>query len=136
MGTAGVYWLVFDVDGMRSAARQRSLPKTADLPAAARRMDKVCAPGYSWGDWSRTQNRWAWLELLRSQTVTVMLFPKQPSPHGVPDSPYSRPQRAHWRLSWSQRLARNTAPANQAQAHIHLFGIPPTVSKTLNLAVA
>lgn len=42
-----MYWLVFDVDGTRSAARQRSLPKTADLPAAARRMDKVCAPGYS-----------------------------------------------------------------------------------------
>ena len=43
----GNHWLVFDVDGTRSAARQRAIPQTADLPAAARRMDKVCAPGYT-----------------------------------------------------------------------------------------
>src|SRR5258708_4668929 len=41
-----VYWLVFDVDGTRQAARQRAVPKTADLPTPARRLDKVCAPGY------------------------------------------------------------------------------------------
>jgi hypothetical protein len=44
---AGDYWLAFDVDGTRSAARQRAVPKTADLPAAGRRMEQVCAPGYT-----------------------------------------------------------------------------------------
>jgi hypothetical protein len=40
------HWLVFDVDGTRQAARQRALPSTTDLPAAQRRLDEVCAPGY------------------------------------------------------------------------------------------
>ncbi len=42
----GGYWLVFDIDGTRNAARQRAVPKTPDLPTAARRLEKVCAPGY------------------------------------------------------------------------------------------
>jgi hypothetical protein len=42
----GTYWLVFDVDGTRQAARQRALPSTPDLPPAHRRLDEVCAPGY------------------------------------------------------------------------------------------
>jgi hypothetical protein len=40
------HWLVFDVDGTRQAARQRALPRTSDRPAAQRRLDHVCAPGY------------------------------------------------------------------------------------------
>ena len=43
----GTQWLVFDVDGTRQAARQRALPCTPDLPPAQRRMDEVCAPGYT-----------------------------------------------------------------------------------------
>jgi hypothetical protein len=43
---AGRQWLVFDVDGTREAARQRALPKTADRPAAQRRLRPLCAPGY------------------------------------------------------------------------------------------
>ena len=40
------YWLVFDVDGTRHAARQRAVPQTADRPPAQRRLREVCAPGY------------------------------------------------------------------------------------------
>jgi hypothetical protein len=43
----GERWYVFDVDGTRQAARQRALPTTPDLPPAYRRMDRVCAPGYT-----------------------------------------------------------------------------------------
>ena len=43
----GTQWLVFDVDGTRQAARQRALPCTPDLPPAQRRLDEVCAPGYT-----------------------------------------------------------------------------------------
>lgn len=89
-----------------------------------------------WGDWSRTQNRRTWLDLLRTQSVIVTLFPKLAPPELASSTPFTRRQRAHWRLSWSQRLARNAVPANQPLAHIHLFGIPPTLSTTLNLAGA
>jgi len=43
----GKRWTIFDVDGTREAARQRALPKGADLPAPERRLSEVCAPGYS-----------------------------------------------------------------------------------------
>jgi hypothetical protein len=44
---AGTTWVVFDLDGTREAARQRALPQTDDLPPASRRLDEVCAPGYT-----------------------------------------------------------------------------------------
>ena len=40
-------WVVFDIDGTREAARQRALPQTEELPPAFRRLDDVCAPGYT-----------------------------------------------------------------------------------------
>src|SRR5262249_40245734 len=40
-------WVVVDVDATREAARQRALPHGPDLPSAHRRMNEVCAPGYS-----------------------------------------------------------------------------------------
>jgi hypothetical protein len=39
--------VVFDIDGTREAARQRALPQTEELPPALRRLDEVCAPGYT-----------------------------------------------------------------------------------------
>lgn len=43
----GTRWIVFEIDGTREAARQRALPQTDDLPAPHRRLDEVCAPGYT-----------------------------------------------------------------------------------------
>jgi hypothetical protein len=43
----GTPWLIFDVDGTRQAARQRALPQTADRPPAQRRLQEVCARGYT-----------------------------------------------------------------------------------------
>jgi hypothetical protein len=43
----GNQWMVFDIDGSREAARQRALPQTKDLPAPARRLRPLCAPGYT-----------------------------------------------------------------------------------------
>jgi len=43
----GNRWLVFDVDGTREAARQRALPRAPELPSPVRRLQRVCAPGYT-----------------------------------------------------------------------------------------
>src|SRR5579859_7320801 len=43
----GNLWKVFDIDGTREAARQRALPQTSELPVPQRRLDEVCAPGYT-----------------------------------------------------------------------------------------
>ncbi len=42
----GRRYIVFDVDATRQAARQRALPCDPALPAARRRLEAVCAPGY------------------------------------------------------------------------------------------
>jgi hypothetical protein len=47
MDRAGSSWVVFDIDGTREAARQRALPQSEELPAAHRRLDDVCAAGYT-----------------------------------------------------------------------------------------
>jgi hypothetical protein len=39
--------VVFDIDGTREAARQRALPQTEELPPAYRRLETVCAAGYT-----------------------------------------------------------------------------------------
>lgn len=39
--------MIFDVDGTREAVRQRALPQSEDLPPAFRRLDEVCAAGYT-----------------------------------------------------------------------------------------
>jgi hypothetical protein len=44
---AGNAWVVFDIDGTREAAGPRALPQSEDLPPAFRRLDEVCAPGYT-----------------------------------------------------------------------------------------
>ncbi|GAC1349904.1 MAG: hypothetical protein NVSMB27_27370 [Ktedonobacteraceae bacterium] len=47
MDREGNAWVVFDIDGTREAARQRALPQTEELPPAFRRLDDICAPGYT-----------------------------------------------------------------------------------------
>src|SRR5437868_11254718 len=44
---AGNAHVVFDIDGTRQAARQRALPQSEELPAPQRRLNQVCAPGYT-----------------------------------------------------------------------------------------
>ena len=87
-----------------------------------------------WGDWPRCQTRRDWLALLRSQTVSITRLPAPALPDPAPKQPLSRPQRAHWRLSWHQRWQRNAA--QQPTAIIQLFGIPAPLAASLGLAAA
>jgi hypothetical protein len=43
----GRQWTTFDVDGTREAARQRALPQGEAQPEPARRLEELCAPGYT-----------------------------------------------------------------------------------------
>jgi hypothetical protein len=60
--------IVFDVDATRQAARQRALPCTPLLPAAQRRLDAVCAPGYK----GRKRG-----EVVRTRTVALQMHTRQ-----------------------------------------------------------
>ncbi len=87
-----------------------------------------------WGDWSRCQTRREWMALLRTQTVTVTLDQVASRADPAVSSPSTRRQRAHWRMSWAERLARNACCLLVPSAHIHLFGIPTTFATSLGLA--
>jgi len=64
----GRRYLVFDVDATRQAARQRALPCDPALPAAKRRFDAVCAPGYK----GRKRG-----EVVRTRTTALQMHTRQ-----------------------------------------------------------
>jgi hypothetical protein len=64
----GRLWKVFDGDGTRQAARQRALPHSEALPAAHRRLDAVCAAGYT----GRKRG-----EVVRTRTVLLLAHTQQ-----------------------------------------------------------
>jgi len=64
----GRRYMVFDVDATRQAARQRALPCDPALPAARRRLDAVCAPGY------RGRKRG---EVVRTRTTALQMHTRQ-----------------------------------------------------------
>ncbi len=97
----------------------------------------LCVPALHpilWGDWSRTQPRRAWIRWLRSHLVTVQAPPISP-PLCTP-SPLSRAQRAHWRMTWQQRLARTGRPPPAPPVEITIYGLSPVFAQSLGLRIA
>src|SRR5438270_2373321 len=60
-----------------------------------------------WRDWSRRLHRRVCIQLLRHQRVEVQMDQARSGPSDVSPFPFSRAQRAHYRLSGQERLARN-----------------------------
>ncbi len=89
-----------------------------------------------WRDWSRRVHRRACLQLVRHQRIEVSLLPPTAASAGKADVILSRPQRAHYRLSWQERLARNARVSTSGQVMIRLFGVPESFAASLGLATA
>ena len=89
-----------------------------------------------WKDWSRCQTRREWMTLLRAQTVTISVLSIAAQANSKGRGPFTRQQRAHWRLSWTERLARNACATQEPLVELHLFGIPAAFATSLGLAVA
>jgi hypothetical protein len=64
----GRRYIVFDVDATRQAARQRALPCDPTLPGAKRRLEAVCAPGYT----GRKRG-----EVVRTRTTALQMHTRQ-----------------------------------------------------------
>ena len=86
-----------------------------------------------WRDWSRRVHRRACMQLVRHQRVEVIL-PQAHQPQQVSSPPIlSRAQRAHSRLSWAERLARNARAPTASLVRIKLFGVPEALATFLGL---
>lgn len=92
-----------------------------------------------WRDWSRRVHRRTCMQLLRHQRAEVQVMVGDgvdPATPNVAPVPLSRAERAHARLSWEKRLARNARSRAAGQVSIHLFGVPESVATSLGLATA
>ena len=86
-----------------------------------------------WRDWSRRFHRRVCMQLLRQQRVEILAESPDSATPAVTPAPLSRAQRAHYRLSWAERLARNTRPRAADRVTIRLFGVPDTFAAFLGL---
>jgi hypothetical protein len=88
-----------------------------------------------WYDWSRRDHRRACIRLLRHQRVEVQVQSRD-APLAITPAPLSRAERAHTRLAWAQRLARNARPETSGRVAIRLFGIPECFAISLGWTAA
>lgn len=89
-----------------------------------------------WADWERCSLRRTFVQLLRSQTVSFAPGPLPPqTPPALTPPPQTRSQRAHWRMTWSQRLARNARSATVAPLSITLHGLPASFAQRFGFAL-
>jgi hypothetical protein len=89
-----------------------------------------------WRDWSRREHRRACMQLVRHQRIEVSLLPPAAASPCKAEVILSRAQRAHYRLSWAERLARNARAPTAGQVTIKLFGIPEIFAASLGLTRA
>ena len=87
-----------------------------------------------WRDWSRRQYRRACIQLLRHQRVDVQHGQDHEVRAALFPPTLSRAQRAHYRLSFAERLARNARVCSASRPIITLFGVPETFSALLGLS--
>lgn len=104
------------------SAVERTSPLAEEAPASP----PAPVQPVRWGDWPRCQIRQEWVQLLRTQTVLISFRATETLVHTQQHSPplETRAERAHWRLSWEQRLARNVRPPTAPSVEIVLHGLP------------
>jgi hypothetical protein len=108
------------------------LPSLAS-PALASAIDHVV-----WGDWPRCQLRQNFIHLLRTQTVELTFHPLQSDKdlsNDRDDHMLTRAERAHWRLSWQQRLARNARPAFAPVLTVTIYGLPAAFAQHIGVSL-
>jgi hypothetical protein len=84
----------------------------------------------------RWQHRRACMQLLAGQRLEVQMAPPLSASPDVSPSPLSRAQRAHARLSFQERLARNARAPTAGRVTISLFGVPEDFACWLGLPAA
>jgi hypothetical protein len=110
-------------------------PPTGDAPIAGNNSPPL-AP-VLWGDWPRCQLRRRWMRLLHTQTVELSMHAPQPEA-GLDTSRedvQTRAQRAHWRLSWQQRLARNARPSSAPFFTMIIYGLPAALAQYIGVGL-
>ena len=86
-----------------------------------------------WGDWPRCRLRRQWIQLVRTQTVSLGPLAAHDPDVLTHEVVYTRRQRAHYRLSWQQRLARNARSPLASPLAVTLYGFPAHLAQYVGL---
>jgi hypothetical protein len=108
-------------------------PLESSSPAHANSLAAPPRAPVLWKDWPRCAIRRRWLKVVRSETVGLtesFATPTRSSTTVSSEAVLTRAQRAHWRLSWEQRLARNARPSDAPQLVVTLHGLPATFASS------
>ncbi len=76
------------------------------------------------------------MQLVRHQRIEVSLSPPATAPPPTAEVILTRSQRAHTRLAWTERLARNARPDHGGRVTISLFGVPEGFANSFGKAPA
>ena len=122
-------------------AQAVSVARGSNHEAASDQCTAASSPGWSRTvaasrDWSRREHRRACMQLVRHQRIEVSLPPPAAASPRKAEVILSRAQRAHARLSWAERFARNARVPTASQVTIRLFGVPEGFAISLGLATA
>ena len=109
---------------------QAQHPRRVSVPLHSR---KAGSAPLLWRDWPRRDQRRACIQVVRHQQLYVeeVVVPQFLSP--APPAVLTLSQRAHYRLSWQERLARNARADTADQLTFKLFGIPERFASWLGL---
>jgi hypothetical protein len=103
-----------------------SSPRSDSSPPPASASALPASAPVLWRDWPRCSIRRIWLKVVRSQTIDLKSSAPLSPPRGpcTTEKVWTRAERAHCRLSWNQRLARNARPADAPRLAVTLHGLP------------
>jgi hypothetical protein len=95
-----------------------------------------CCP-VLWGDWPRCYIRRNWLKVVRSERVVMTMGapPTENQTDATDVAVITRAKRAHWRLSWEERLARNARPVTARPLTVTIHGLPDTFTHVYGFAL-
>jgi len=131
------------VSGVRKLIgwQMRTAPSAGHGPVPGAIEDRAAEPSaceVRWCDVGGRRLRRDWVRRLRRQRVTITGPGAGACPPASKGEPrlWTRAERAHRRLMWAQRLARNALSAGAPRYTVTLFGIAPRLAAYLSLPSA
>ena len=128
---SAVFWPISSPEAV-SSAPEASVSEPPPKPSEPLPLCPVL-----WGDWPRSQIRRRWLKVVRSETVSVTMGAKPTQERCVTlrEQVLTRSQRAHWRLSWEERFARNARLATSSPLVVTIHGLPATFASSFGFGL-